>query len=51
VSEGWLYVAVVIDLFSRRVVGDANLDMVMDVEELHLLKRLPIETRLPTCGD
>jgi hypothetical protein len=30
---------------------DANLDMVMDVEEFHLLKRLPIETRLPTCGD
>ncbi len=38
-AEGWLYLAVIIDLFSRRVVGWAISDRLQRDLALHVLKR------------
>ncbi len=45
-DEGWLFLAVVIDLFSRRVVGwslqpDMRRDLVIDALEMAWLQRRP----------
>ena len=48
-EEGWLFLAVVIDLFSRRVVGwsmqpDMRRDLVIDALEMAWFQRCPIKT-------
>lgn len=38
-SKGWLYLAVVLDLFSRRVVGGATSDCLKPHQEVEALRR------------
>ena len=48
-AEGWLYLAIVLDLFSRRVVGyamDTNVTTQLPVRALNMA----LETRQPTAG-
>jgi transposase InsO family protein len=48
-SEGWLYLAIVLDLASRRVVGWAMREVV-DAELALAALRMAVETRRPTPG-
>jgi putative transposase len=48
-GEGWLYLAVVLDLFSRRVVGWAMRDC-MDTELVEAALRMALEDRQPAEG-
>ena len=48
-AEGWLYLAVIVDLFSRRVVGWATSDRLKQDLALHALKRAVVSRR-PSAG-
>jgi putative transposase len=55
-EEGWLFLAVVMDLFSRRVVGwsmrpDLDRSLVIDALEMGLLQRRPRKGELIFHGD
>ena len=48
-AEGWLYLAVVLDLFSRKVIGWA-MDAVMTTQLVERALRAALKTRRPTVG-